>query len=306
MNFYFIYPRFLYFLLVIPVLIALYFLSVAYGKKKAIVFSNFEALERISGIEFFSKSFLVLFLDIFLIILLILSMAQLQVSYNARTDSFSHVILLDSSRSMGVEDVGDSRINVAKLAAISFVDSLPFNVEFGVISFAGESRIIKDLDRSSVRTKSAIDSVNKLTVEGTNIFNAIILADSLFSIGQHKALLLISDGEFSVSNLSEILKYVRENEITTNTILVGTSEGARDEFGALHRVNSEFMKALSFNSGGKYFEINSSTIPSNFKEVFVESQREIVLDTTFYLILLAMFVFFLEWFLNNFRIRVVP
>lgn len=306
MNFYFIYPKFLYLLLVIPFLIILYFVSSFYGKKKAINFSNFEALERISGIEFFSKSPIILFLDLVLVVLLIFSLAQLNISYTAQTDSFSHVILIDSSRSMGVNDLGESRIHVAKSSAMRFVDSLPSNVEFGVVSFAGESKIIKSIDRSNTLTKTAISSIGELSIEGTNILNAIILSDSLFNPSQRKSILLISDGEFSVGELSDILDYVQKNEITINTILIGTSTGAKDEFGAIHRVNSEFMKALSFNTGGKHFEINSLEFPSNFQEVFVESEREIVLDTTFYLICSALIVFLILWLIHNFRIKVIP
>jgi Ca-activated chloride channel homolog len=306
MNFYFIYPKFLYLLLLIPVIIVLYFLSSFYGKKKAMLFSNFEALERISGIEFFSKSFVVLFLDIVLVILLVFSLAQLHINYTAPTDSFSHVILLDSSRSMSVNDLGDTRMNIAKKAAKAFLDALPSNVEFGVVSFAGESKIIKGIDRSNMLTKSAIDSIDYLNIEGTNIINSILIADSLYFRGQRKSILLISDGEFSVGDLKDILKYSKDNEITINTILIGTVDGARDNVGALHKINSDFMMGLSFNTGGKYFEISSSSIPSNFSEVFIESQRNIDLDTTFYLILSTLLIFFISWFINNFRIKMVP
>ncbi len=281
-------------------------MSVSHNKKNAITFSNFEALERISGIEFFSKSFLMLFLEVALVLILVFSISGMQVAYNAKTDSFSHVILLDSSRSMRVEDLGVSRMEISKIAAKKFVDSLSSNVEFGVISFAGESRVVKNLDRSPLRIKSAIDSTNELSIEGTNLVNAVILADSLFSPNQKKSVLLISDGEFSVGNLSDLLRYAQEREIMINTILVGTADGDRDSSGALYRIDADFMRSLSFNTGGKFFEINSSEIPKNFGEVFVESEREIILDLTLYLLIIALIVFFIGWFINNFRIRVLP
>jgi Ca-activated chloride channel homolog len=305
MNFYFLYPRFLYFLLLIPLLILFYFISSSYSKKRAIIFSNFEALQRISGIEFFSRSFFVLFLDVCFVLSIVFLMAQLHVGYSARTDSFSHVILLDNSRSMSVEDIGISRLEAGKKIAKNFVDSMPSGVEFGVVSFAGDSRIVKRIDSSSLMTKSAVDTVSVSPVEGTVLFNALLLADSLFS-GQRKSILLISDGEFSLLELSDVLRYAETNNIVINSVVVGTKEGGRDEFGGLHKADTDVMKALAFNTGGKFFEVDSVDIPREFKEVFVETNREVQLDLTFYLLIFALFLFFINWFLNNFKIRIFP
>lgn len=305
MNIYFSYPAFLYLLLIIPIFVFLYFLSASIGKKRAIEFSNFEALERISGIEFFSKSFFVLFLDIVLIVLLIFSISGMNVVYNAKTDSFSHVILIDNSRSMSVTDLGESRLDLAKIAAKNFVDFMPSSVEFGVVAFAGEAEIVKRIDSSRIATKSAIDIISVSSIEGSNLFNALVLADSLFS-GQRKSVLLIGDGEFTFNNLSDIVRYANENEIVLNTIVVGTFQGARDEFGGLHRIDSDLMKALAFNTEGKYFELTSSEVPRNFQEVFVETERKVRKDLTIYLLFSALVVFIVIWVINNFRIKVFP
>ena len=64
MELVFLYPKFLAFLLLIPLFVFVYFFSLIYNKKKAIVFSNFEAMERFYDIEFFSKNFLALYLNL--------------------------------------------------------------------------------------------------------------------------------------------------------------------------------------------------------------------------------------------------
>ena len=57
----FVYPGFLFLLLLIPLFIGIYFLSFYYNKKKALVFPNFEAVERVFGVEiFFTKKSLAL------------------------------------------------------------------------------------------------------------------------------------------------------------------------------------------------------------------------------------------------------
>lgn len=303
MNFYFLYPSYLYLLLIVPILILIYFVGSGTSKKRAINFSNFEALQRISGIEFFSKSLFVLFVDILLVIALVFALAQMQVSYPARTDSFAHVILIDSSGSMNVGDVGSSRLDLAKKIASSFVSEMPDGVEFGVVSFAGDVKVLKELDSSVISTKSAISSVQKSEIEGTNLLNAIITSDSLFR-DQKKSILLISDGQFSFSNLSDVLGYLEENDIVVNSVIVGTLDGGRDNFGVLHKINLDLMKALSFNTKGISFEANTQDFEASFESSFVGVDREISLDLTPYLLLLVLILFILSWLLVNFRIFV--
>ena len=62
-SFNFVYPFFLWFLLVVPLFFLIYFSSFMYHKKKSVVFSNFKALERFYGIEFFSKNFISLYIN---------------------------------------------------------------------------------------------------------------------------------------------------------------------------------------------------------------------------------------------------
>ena len=61
MELLFLYPKFLMLLLLVPFFIFVYFFSIAYNKKKAVLFANFEAMERFYDVEFFSKNFLALY-----------------------------------------------------------------------------------------------------------------------------------------------------------------------------------------------------------------------------------------------------
>ena len=58
-SFLFLYPKFLFLLLIVPLFVVIYFFGILYNKKRAIVFANFQAMERIYDIEIFSKNFLI-------------------------------------------------------------------------------------------------------------------------------------------------------------------------------------------------------------------------------------------------------
>lgn len=293
MKVYFLYPKFLYLLLLIPLFFLLHFLSIYFYQKKSIVFSNFEAIKRVFGIEIFSKSLLVLILDVLVVFLLVFSLAGINVSYVAKTEEFSHVILIDNSRSMEVVENGISRLELAKKIAKNFVDSLPRGSEIAVVSFAGDVKIIKSLDSSNLKTRAGIDSVEISFVEGSNILNAVISTNSLLA-GKKKAIFLISDGEFGLENLSSVLSFIELNSIVVNSVLVG-KEG-RDSLGVVHKSNEENLKAIALNSGGKFFDSNVK----DFKEIVVEIEREVDLDLSVYCILLAILVFFICWIVRNF------
>ncbi|MEM4181936.1 MAG: VWA domain-containing protein [Candidatus Pacearchaeota archaeon] len=277
----------------------IYFFSFYYSKKKPILFSNFKALERVFGVEYFSKSFINFFMEILIVFLLISSLAQPVISYKGKASEFSYVILVDVSRSMEVEDVGMSRLEMAKKIAKNFVDSMPPGSEFGVVAFAGDVRVIKRVDSSSLKTKMAIDSLEISNVEGSNVVNAIVSSVSLFGNRGKKGIFLLSDGEFGLENSSIVLGYVEANNVAVNSVIIG-KDGGKDSFGRTHGKNEEVLKALSFTSGGNFFD--SSKDLRSIKEVFVESEREINLFIDYYLILLALVLFFVLWIFRNFGI----
>lgn len=299
MNISFLYPKFLYLLLIIPLMIVIYFFSFYYSRKKPILFSNFKALERVFGVEYFSKSFFNFFIEILIVFILVLALAQPVVSYKGRASEFSYVILVDVSRSMEVQDVGGTRLEMAKKIAKNFVDSMPEGSEFGVVAFAGDVKVVKRIDSSSLKTKMAIDSLEISNVEGSNIVNAIVSSDSLFGNRGKKGVFILSDGEFGLENSSVVLGYVEANNIVVNSVLIG-KDGGKDSLGRFHGKNEEVLKALSTTSGGNFFDLSKDI--RSIKEVFVESEREINLFVDYYLILLALALFFVLWVFRNFGI----
>ena len=160
MGLLFLYPNFLLLLLLVPFFVFVYFFSIAYNKKKAVLFANFEAMERFYDVEFFSKNFLALYVNLAILVLLVFSLAGTSVALNIDTSAFSYVIAVDTSDSMATTDVFPDRLNAAKIAAKDFVDLLPLGVEVGVVAFSGDSLVIQELDTSKLKTKMAIDNVN--------------------------------------------------------------------------------------------------------------------------------------------------
>ncbi|MBS3087145.1 VWA domain-containing protein [Candidatus Pacearchaeota archaeon] len=307
MQLVFLYPKFLVFLLLVPLFVFVYFFSLIYNKKKAVMFSNFEAMERFYDIEFFSKNFFALYVNLAVLILLVLSLAGTGVSFLADTSVFSYVIAVDSSSSMSSDDVFPNRLDAARSGAKKFVGLLPVGVEVGVLEFSGDASILQELDSNKFKVNIALDSIKYGETQGTNIYNALIGADKLFGDRQMKAVILISDGQLNVGDVSRVIKYVNRNKLTVHTVAVGTAEGGLTGFNTISQVDEDILKSLAFNSGGEFFRVRDvQDFDLLFDTLMNTMNREVTVDLSFYFLIAAILMLTVLWVLNNFRFKIVP
>ncbi len=307
MEFTFLYPKFLALLLLVPFFVLVYFFSIIYNKKKAVMFANFAAMERFHDVEFFSKNFSALYFNLAVLVLLVFALSGMAVSFNADTSAFSYVVAIDVSSSMATEDVAPNRLDVAVQEAKNFIESLPIGVEVGIIAFSGDAEVLQVLDTSKLKLKMALDSVNYGVIQGTNLYNALITANKLFELRQMKSVVLISDGQLNAADAPQVVRYINQNNLIVNTIAIGTEEGGLTEFNTLSKVDEDFLKSLAFNSGGKFFRAqDSGELSDTFDSLVKETNKEVVIDLSFYLLLAAIAVFSILWILYNLRFKVVP
>ena len=309
-SFSFLYPSYLYLLLLVPFFIFIYFFSLGYNKKRAFVFSNFRAIERFYGIEFFSKNYLALYLNILIIILFVLSLSGMQVIFPAKTSAYSFVLLIDNSGSMSTTDMAPNRFSVAKEAARDFIDELPIGVNVGVIGFSGEAIVYQKITTDKMKIKMAIDNIDFGTVEGTNIYNALISADRLFDNSQEdnfRSVIIISDGQINVGEAPQIISFAERSDIVINTIAVGTKEGGISKYNTISKTDVDFLKSLAFNSRGVFFEVEDQKgLKNSFKSLIEEVDGTVEMDISLYLLLGALGLFTLYWVLFNLRFKTFP
>jgi Ca-activated chloride channel family protein len=303
----FLYPKFLVFLLLVPFFIFVYFFSMIYSKKKAVVFSNFEAMERFYDIEFFSKNFFALYINLSILILLVLALAGTGVSFVADTSVFSYVIAVDSSSSMSSDDIFPNRLDAARNGAKKFVELLPVGVEVGVLQFSGDAVVLQELTSSKFKVNIALDAIKYGDVQGTNLYNALIASDKIFQERQMKAVILISDGQLNIGDVSKIVKYIERNKLTVNTVAVGSEEGGVTGFNTVSKVDEDVLKSLAFNSGGEFFRVKDvGDFNLLFDSLMNTIPREVTVDLSFYFLIGAILMVTLLWTLHNFRFKVVP
>lgn len=303
MMLHFAYPKVLLFLFIIPVFVIIYFSSFYYNKKKSVNFPNFEAMQRIFGVEIFSRNFFSLYLNLIILVFLIFAAAGTSISYSGNT---AFVIAIDNSESMKTADILPTRLDVAKSAAGSFLNLLPDDSEVGVIEFSGRVNVLQVPDASKIKSKMVIEEILPNGEYGTDFDEIIYSTNFLLDDVTKKYLIVISDGQINSGDLNRTIEYAKDNGIIIEAIAIGTESGGLTEAGTISKLDEYSLQKLAFATGGQYSRVEDTvSIERAFEEIALEGE-EISLNIVEYLILISVVLFLFDWTIHNFRFRTIP
>ncbi|MBU0906908.1 MAG: VWA domain-containing protein [Nanoarchaeota archaeon] len=306
MNVEFVNPAYLILLGIIPIIIFLHFFMLKAKRSQALKFANFEALARVSGVDLLSKNIFILAISSVIIVLLVFSLAGLNIQRTVYSSSFTYVIAIDSSSSMEATDFLPNRLEVAKQAAIEFVNSAPPGTKIGVISFSGNAFIEQGLTEDKNALTRAINNIPISAIGGTDIGEAVITSTNLLESEEAKSLILLSDGRINVGTIDTAIEYANKHDIIIHSIGIGTEAGGQTSFG-LSKIDEDALNALAYNTNGRYFKAeDKETLSNSFKEIVELKLKKVTSDTTPYLTIAILVLFILEYILISTRFRVLP
>lgn len=293
-------PDYLWFLVFsVPILIVSHFLSLWYTKRRALKFSSFEAIEKISGRASAPKDLFILFLRILILFVLVFSISGAVIWYYGEASDSDFVIALDASSSMLASDYSPNRLEAAKSAALAFVDSAPPGARIGVISFSGSTYIKHKLSDDQSKVRDSIRSIEVEYMGGTAIGEAIITSCNLLLSGERgRVIILLTDGQNNVGiNPADAVSYANENLVTIYTIGIGTKTGGKVAgMDMISKIDEETLEDIAKNTGGKYFHAESlSSLVNSFKEIAKTGKKKISIALTPYLLFILVALLFLDW-----------
>ena len=294
-------PRYLWALFIIPFLIFFHFYSIRKARGNSIKFANFDAIARIKGIDLYSKNISIFILDVLIIISLILSLSGLSIYLDRTGSTFSFVIAIDSSESMGASDITPNRIGAAKDLAIDFVNSLPEETKIGVISFSENTFIEQELTSDKKLLSEKISKINITDNGGTDVYEAISISKYLLKDEENKGVILLSDGQINTGNIDSIINHARSDNIIIDSIGIGTTVGGTTSFG-ISRLDEDTLKTISANTSGKYFNINNrDEFKGAFDQIAPSVLRTVPYSLSLYLIIAAIVFFVLRQLLISLK-----
>src|SRR5881409_3299145 len=225
-------PQWLWGLLLIPLLIALFIRSEQRGLKRLQEFVSARLLPQLAGTVNRPRRILRFALQLLGLALAIVSLAQPRWGYtfeDVKRKGLDLLIAVDTSRSMLSNDIQPNRLERVKLAAQDLINELQGD-RVGLIAFAGRAFLQAPL---TIDYEAVMESVNDLDTKtipegGTNISSAITLATQSFgkSAVGNRALIVFTDGEELSGDAAKAAKAASDAGVRIFTVGVGTPQGS--------------------------------------------------------------------------------
>jgi len=304
---------YLWFLFSILILIVIHFITLNHTKRRALKFANFEAIERVTGSEILSKNIVLLYIRLLIIVFIIFAISGTTVWYTGMAANTDFILAIDSSSSMRAQDIQPNRLEAAKSSAIFFVDSAYARTKIGILSFSGSAFLELELTEDLFKVKQAINGIDFSSVGGTDILDAVVTGTDMLLPGKNaKSIIILSDGQFNVGSIEEIVAYAKKNSVLINTIGIGTPEGGAianmtSGESVLSKIDVDALKSIAYNTGGSFhFAKTRAELEAAYIDILKSSVARLSFNTAPAFLILALILLLVEWVLVNTRYRTLP
>lgn len=225
-------PQYLYWLLIIPVLVAIYVMIRLWNKKQFGRFANIRLRGYLVPMFSSTRSNTKFVIFNLIIALLIIGAANLQSGSKmekVKREGIDLFICVDISNSMHAEDIAPNRLERSKQAINKLISKLNGD-RIGIIVFAGNAYVQLPITTDYSAAKMFLSAVDTdlIPTQGTETGRAIELAVNSFGDNEHnKAIVIISDGEdHENGDAVKAAQEAAKRGIKIYTIGMGLDEGA--------------------------------------------------------------------------------
>lgn len=229
-------PEYLYLLLLIPVVVAVHFLSRRLRKASIKRFGNPEIVEKLSPDASRYKHAIKLIVELIAIAAIVIVLARPRAGATQQTVNVRGIevmIALDVSNSMNAsatdDPKGSSRLQKSKLTLEKLIDKLGDD-KVGLIVFAGNAYTQLPITSDFTSAKMFLNNISTEMVptQGTAIGAAIKMASNSFSGNEksQKSIIIITDGENHEDDAVAAAREAADKGIQVNVIGQGTVKGS--------------------------------------------------------------------------------
>lgn len=326
----FAHPEYLYALLILPLLIAIYIWSRRARKRSLRKLGNPELMQQLMQSAGKYKRRIKFGLLLIALALLIMALANPQIGTKLETvkrEGVDIMIALDVSNSMLAEDFKPNRLENAKRQISLMLDHLE-NDRIGIVVFAGASFLQLPLttDYSAARLFLSAMDTDIVSVQGTAIGSAIRMSMQSFVQGEtkYKVIVVISDGENFEDDALDAAKEAASAGIVIHTIGMGSPQGVpipvyqkgvqtgfkKDAEGSviITRLDEVLLQRIADATKGNYIRagVRQDELNSIFKQIEGMEKKQIAAkmytefeDRFQYPLFAALLLMLMEFFLSE-------
>lgn len=153
----FLWPELLWFLLVLPILVALYVLALRRKKKLALKYASLSLVKDALGAGSNIRRHIPPLLLLAAIGTLLVAVGRPLAIVTLPSQQETIILAMDISGSMRAKDVEPSRLEAAQNAARTFINEQPRHTRIGVVAFAGTASLVQAPTLSREDVLAAID-----------------------------------------------------------------------------------------------------------------------------------------------------
>lgn len=270
-------PEYLYLLILIPVLAAVYIYAARSRKKRLEKFGKLSTIEGLMPDASPRRSRNKFIIYLLALVFVIFALARPQTGSKlkeVKREGVEIMFAIDVSNSMLARDLSPNRLERTKYDVARVMEGLQED-KVGVVIFAGDAYVQLPITSDYVTARNFVDqiSTNIISKQGTSIGAAISLAASSFSSGSgnSRVIILITDGENHEDNAIAAAKHAASQGIKIYVIGIGTPEGApiqvgedfiRDDKGEIvvTKLDEETLQQIALVTDGAYIRSGNQSI----------------------------------------------
>ena len=261
----FLSPARLWFLLVIPVIVAGYIYLQHRRAQYALRFTNIALLDRVAPRRPQWRRHLAVSLALLAALSCIVAFAQPKDQVKVPRERATIVVAIDVSLSMMATDIDPNRLEAAKKSAKNFVNQLPGKFNVALVNFAGTASIIVPPTTDRATVLRSIDGLElaESTATGEGIFTSLQALTQVPPDPEHPndpapaRIVLLSDGYRTYGrSIEEAAASASAANIPVSTIAFGTDEGVVRINNQTQRVpvDRQSLQRLAETTKGLFYE----------------------------------------------------
>ncbi|RZJ68112.1 MAG: VWA domain-containing protein [Flavobacterium sp.] len=264
--------KYLYLLIAIPVLAAIFLFNLYWKRKKQKEFGDLEMVRKLSPEKSTFKATLKFSIFMLALACLIIGLVNPKIGTKTETvkrEGIDIVFAVDVSKSMLAEDVAPNRLEKSKQVISQLINQMAGD-RIGIVAYAGSAFPVLPITTDYASAKMFLQGADTdiVSSQGTALGEAITLASTYFDDDKQtsKLIILVSDGEDHGDGAQDAAEEAKKLGIKIITIGIGTEKGGpiplkegnrvlgfkrdkNDEVVVTKR-NAESLKMLSKNSKG--------------------------------------------------------
>lgn len=223
--------KYLYFLLLLPILAAIFLWVEIWKRKKQKEFGNPNMVQKLSPEKSNFKpalKFLVILLGLSMLIFALVNPKIGTKVEKVKREGIDIVFAIDISKSMLAEDIAPNRLEKSKQIVSQIINSLGSD-RIGIIAYAGSAFPVLPITTDYNVAKMFLQSMNPgmVSSQGSSLEEAIKLSESYFegSPNTSKLMIMVTDGEDHSEGAKDAAEEAKKMGMKIITIGIGTTAG---------------------------------------------------------------------------------